>query len=123
MSEIASTDPAPSDEPERGGMPLYLDEREPEIEDPSKALENHHWQPACDNTFVLTRCLEALRDTRSALATFSTAADPLNDRRQMKPLVLPIHNFAVALGELCTMVLKDDNRRLSPSEKQNLTII
>jgi hypothetical protein len=46
------------------GMPVYLDERRPQVEDLARELADHHWQPACTTTNKLTRCLEAVNLVR-----------------------------------------------------------
>jgi hypothetical protein len=49
-------------------LPVYLDERSPQVEAPSRNFDDHHWQPACTTTSKLTRCLDAVRDAATALA-------------------------------------------------------
>lgn len=102
------------------GIPVYLDQSEPVLEDPSQKLAESHWQPACDTTVKLTRCLEAIRDLTSAIAPLSVAESPLFEKRLIKQLVTPSYNFAIALRDLHNEILSNRWKRLSVNEQRRL---
>jgi hypothetical protein len=64
----------------------------------------HQWQPACGAGSRLARCLEAIRDTSTALAPISAAANPGADKRLVKQLIVPIYNLATAIRDLFNYV-------------------
>jgi hypothetical protein len=82
------------------GLPVYIDQRPPELEDPSRERADHQWQPACGAGSRLARCLEAIRDTSIALAPISSAPNPGTDKRLVKQLIVPIYNLATAIRDL-----------------------
>jgi hypothetical protein len=102
------------------GMPFYLDQHPPRIEDPSRPREDHHWLPACDRTNKLTRCLEAVRDVATALAPVTAAAQPDLDKRLVKQLITPIYNLATALRDLYNYVQSNCWTRLKGPEQRTL---
>lgn len=102
------------------GMPVYLDQREPELEDPSRELAAHQWQPACDAGNRLARCLEAIRDAATALAPIAAAAQPAADKRLVKQLILPIYNLATAIRDLFNYVQSNCWTRLKKQKQTKL---
>jgi hypothetical protein len=86
------------------GMPVYLDQREPELEDPSQELGTHQWRPACVATGKLTRCLEAVRDIATALGPLSQSLQPAADKRLVKQAIPPIYNLAISIRDLFNYV-------------------
>jgi hypothetical protein len=100
------------------GLPVYLDEREPEIDDPARQLADHHWKPACKTTTKLTRCLEAIRDVATAIAPITTAGDPEKDKRLVKQAVLPTYNLAVALRDLYNDILSNHSPKLGKDRQK-----
>jgi hypothetical protein len=85
------------------GMPIYLDQRPPELEDPARQLAEHHWQPACTASSRLTRCLEAVRDVSTALSLLNGSPKPA-DKRIVKQVISPIYNLAIAIRDLFNYV-------------------
>jgi hypothetical protein len=82
------------------GAPIYVDQSEPELEDPAQKLGPHHWQPACATSSKLTRCLEAVRDLKTVLAPLIVSAKPETEKRLVKQAVIPAYNLAIALRDL-----------------------
>ena len=66
------------------GVPMYLDDRDPELDDPAVDASPRHWKPACPLTSKLARCVEALRDTRVALRRLSRQVLPLTSDRSSR---------------------------------------
>jgi hypothetical protein len=102
------------------GMPLYLDRRDPELEDPARRLEPHHWQPACGTTSKLMRCLEAVRDAKKALEPVAAAGEPEADKRLIKPAIIPIYTMAIAVRDLFNDVQSNHWTKLRKGEKERL---
>lgn len=102
------------------GMPVYLDQRGSELEDPARDLEPHHWQPACGTTSKLMRCLEAVRDAKKALEPVANSAEPEGDKRLIKPAIIPVYNLAVAVRDLFNDVQSNHRTKLSKGEKEEL---
>jgi hypothetical protein len=102
------------------GLPVYLDQRPPQIEDPSRKLDDHHWQPACTTTSKLTRCLEAVRDVATALAPLSAATQPDTDKRLVKHVITPVYNLAIAIRDFYNDVQSNCGKRLKGPEQRAL---
>lgn len=102
------------------GLPVLLDQREPELEDPSRELVAHQWQPACGAGNRLARCLEAIRDTSTALAPIAAAAQPSADKRLVKQLIVPIYNLATAIRDLFNYVQSNCWTRLGKQKQTKL---
>jgi hypothetical protein len=102
------------------GTPIYLDQSEPELEDPAQKLGPHHWQPACGTTSKLTRCLEAVRDLKTVLAPL-IAPVPDNEKRRVKQAVIPAYNLAIALRDLFNHVQSNRWPKLTKGQKEKLT--
>jgi hypothetical protein len=101
--------------------PIYLDQSEPELEDPAQKLGPHHWQPACATSSKLTRCLEAVRDLKSVLAPVMASAAPETEKRLIKQAVIPAYNLAIALRDLFNHVQSNCWPKLSKGQKEQLT--
>jgi hypothetical protein len=102
------------------GMPIYLDQRPPELEDPAQELAAHHWQPACTTTNKLTRCLEAIRDVATALKPLSAASQPDSDKRLVKQVIPPIYNLAIAIRDLFNYVQSNRWKGLDKKKQAKL---
>src|SRR5687768_1007100 len=82
------------------GLPIYLDDREPSIDDPSEPHQQTAWYGSNRAAQKLLRCVEPLRDVQRMLQAINTAADPINDRRGAKLLVTPLHSLAIGVRDL-----------------------
>lgn len=102
------------------GMPIYLDERPPEISDPSVDSAEHHWIPACKATDNLVRCLEATRDVAAAISPITASADPDKEKRLLKQLVTPIFSLAMALRDLYNYVESNSWTRIERKEQRRI---
>lgn len=102
------------------GLPVYLDQRPPQIEDPSQTPDDHHWQPACTTTSKLTRCLEAVRDVATALAPLSAAAQPDANKRLVKQVITPVYNLAIAIRDLYNDVQSNCWKKLKGPEQKTM---
>jgi hypothetical protein len=100
------------------GMPFYVDERSPELEDPSRASADHLWQPACGTTSRLVRCLEAIRDISTAVAPLSALPHPDADKRLVKQVIIPVYNLALGIRDLFNSV---QSTRWTKLDKQKQT--
>jgi hypothetical protein len=107
--------------PEPLGFPIYLDDREPEIDDPAEPDAGHRWLAANPTTSKLARCLEAFRDLKPGLRALASVADPAADKRAAKQLVVPVYNLAVGLRDLFNDVQSNAWSTLSNEEKKALT--
>jgi hypothetical protein len=77
------------------GIPLYIDEREPEINDPALLPSNKTWKGSNKISFKLLRCLEALRDLSGTMEALALRNEPSSDKRLVKHLSSPLY----ALGD------------------------
>jgi hypothetical protein len=102
------------------GMPVYLDERPPEINDPSTDTAEHHWIPACKGTERLVRCLEGIRDVAAGVFPLSASPNPDRERRLLKQLVTPIYTLAIALRDLYNFVQANCWKRIDRKEQRRL---
>jgi hypothetical protein len=102
-------------------MPVYLDQREPELEDPSEKLDDHHWQPASNITTKLTRCLEAIRDVSTGVAPLSDSAHPEKEKRTIKNVITPIYSLATAIRDLFNDLQSNCFTKLDPKHQRYLT--
>lgn len=100
------------------GMPVYLDERPPEINDPSTDTAEHHWIPACKATDRLVRCLEGIRDVAAGVVALSASASPEKEKRVLKQLVTPIYSLAIALRDLYNFVQANCWTRIDRKEQR-----
>ena len=71
-------------EQNKKGIPIYLDDSAPEIDDPAHPPEKIFWFPANNIAIKLATCLESLRDTQRLLAILIEQDDPSLDKRVVK---------------------------------------
>jgi len=102
------------------GMPIYADPSEPQVEDPSGALGDLDWQPACGTTNKLTRCLEGIRDVDATIASLSAVVNAFADRRQIKQLVTPIFNLAIGIRDLFNDIQSNRWKKLDSRKQREL---
>lgn len=101
-------------------IPIYLDRNEPELEDPSRELADHHWQPGCNTTEKLARCLEAIRDVRSAAILVLSSPSEKDAKRFAKHLITPTYNLAISLRILFNDIQSNHWRRLRDADHKML---
>jgi hypothetical protein len=102
------------------GIPVYLDDRTPELQDPSREPAEHEWQAADPTTSKLTRCLEAVRDVSAALSSLTKVDDPEQDKRPWKVAITPVYNLAEAVRELYNEALSNGWSRIVRKEQITL---
>ncbi len=68
----------------RPGIPIYIDDSEPEIDDPAHPSEKSYWFPANNISIKLATCLESIRDIQRLLAILVEQDDPSSDKRVVK---------------------------------------
>jgi len=73
------------------GIPVYIDEREPEIDDPALLASNKTWKGSNEISFKLFRCLEALRDISKTMEALALLNEPSSDKRLVKHLSSPLY--------------------------------
>ena len=103
------------------GMPIYLDQSEPELEDPAQKLGPKQWRPLCATTSKLTRCLEAVRDLSTVLAPLISVPKPDSDKRWVKQAVTPAYILAIAIRDLFNQVQSNCWTKLGKGQKEKLT--
>jgi hypothetical protein len=106
--------------PTAEGIPVYIDPRPPQSEDPARPPSPYHWVPACHTTSKLARCLEAVRDVSTALAPLSASPQPDADKRMVKHLIPPIYNLAIAIRDLFNDVQSTQWTRLDKKRQEKL---
>jgi hypothetical protein len=83
------------------GIPVYLDDSEPMIDDPSMQHVFQNWRAANIASVKLTRCLEAIRDLKPILISLlSLTTSPIN-KRKIKMLISPLYNLVISIHDLC----------------------
>lgn len=70
----------------RKGIPTYMDDREPEIDDPLNSPRSNYWYPANAISIKLMPCIEAMRDIHKLLEIMNNDAS-VTDKRLHKMLV------------------------------------
>ena len=80
----------------RIGIPIYIDDREPEIDDPLNSSNSTHWYPANTISIKLMPCLESIRDIHKLLEILNKDAD----KRLHKLLVTPVFSLARGVEDL-----------------------
>jgi hypothetical protein len=103
------------------GAPVYLDQNEPQLEDPAQKLGPHHWQPACATSIKLTRSLEAVRDLKIVLTLLMSSAPTEIEKRWVKLAIVPAYNLAIALRDLFNHVQSNCWPKMSKEHKDKLT--
>lgn len=104
------------------GVPVYLDETPSVIDDPSRDRDLRHWQAACELTTKLTRSLEAARDTAYIIKSLADSPTLTSDKRQFKPLIVPVFNFATTIQALYNEVERWHWSRLKVPEQRRLKL-
>jgi hypothetical protein len=117
MESMPDTTPGPSGP---GSLiPVYLDDRQPELDDPAQEPAVHRWVAGCATADKLMRFLEAIRDTSSALKPL-LLPNLQTDRRQLKHAITPVYNLAIGLRDLFNYIQSNRWRELSKSRQREV---
>jgi hypothetical protein len=81
------------DSEDRKGIPIYIDDTEPEIDDPLNSPKSNYWYPANTISIKLMPCIEAMRDIHKLLEIMNNDGS-VRDKRLHKMLVTPVFNLA-----------------------------
>ena len=81
------------------GIPIYIDNREPEIDDPLDHPKSTHWYPANRPSIKLMPCIESIRDIYKLLETINKNGK-YADKRLYKLLVIPVFSLARGVESL-----------------------
>lgn len=81
------------------GIPIYIDDREPEIDDPLNSSKSDYWYPANTISIKLMPCVEAIRDIYKLLEILNKDENVL-DKRLHKLLVTPVYSLACGVEGL-----------------------
>lgn len=82
------------------GIPIYIDDREPEIDDPAKRSNKEFWFPANTISIKLTACLESIRDIQRLLAILAEQENPYSDKRVVKLMATPLYSLASGVKDV-----------------------
>jgi len=85
---------------ERPGIPIYIDDSEPEIDDPAHSSEKSYWFPANNISIKLATCLESIRDIQRLLAILAKQDDPSSDKRVVKIMATPLYSLASGVRDI-----------------------
>jgi len=84
----------------RQGIPIYIDQNDPEIDDPANQMRESNWYPANTITSKLMTCVEAIRDIQRLLEILAEQNDPYSDKRIVKLLATPVYNLACGIRDI-----------------------
>jgi hypothetical protein len=87
-------------EQERLGIPIYIDDTEPEIDDPAHPSVKSYWFPANNISLKLATCLESIRDIQRLLAILVEQNDPSSDKRVVKLMATPLYSLASGVWDI-----------------------
>jgi len=87
------------DSEDKVGIPIYIDDREPEIDDPLNSPKSNYWYPANTISIKLMPCIEAIRDIHKLLEILNSN-DVETDKRLHKLLVTPVFTLARGVEDL-----------------------
>jgi hypothetical protein len=82
------------------GIPIYIDDSEPKVDDPAHPSEKSYWFPANDITIKLATCLESIRDIQRLLAILAEQDDPSSDKRVVKLMATPLYSFVSGVKDI-----------------------
>jgi hypothetical protein len=83
----------------RIGIPIYIDDREPEINDPLDSPKSTYWYPANTISIKLMPCVESIRDIHKLLETINKDNN-YADKRLHKLLATPVFSLARGVESL-----------------------
>ncbi|MCL4264025.1 MAG: hypothetical protein KJ069_12450 [Anaerolineae bacterium] len=84
----------------RPGIPIYIDDSQPEIDDPANLSNNSYWFPANNISIKLATCLESIRDIERLLAVLVEQDNPSSDKRIVKLMATPLYSLASGVRDL-----------------------
>jgi|SRR5271157_740895 len=85
---------------EKSGIPIYIDDSEPEIDDPAHPSEKSYWFPANNISIKLATCLESIRDIQSLLEILVEQDNPSADKRVIKLMATPLYSLASRVRDI-----------------------
>ncbi|WP_375505138.1 hypothetical protein [uncultured Nostoc sp.] len=88
MSETTKEE---SRENHKRGIPLYIDQSEPKINDPALSESYTGWRGSNEISFKLLQCLEAMRDLSKIMESLANFDDHNADQRLVKQLSSPLY--------------------------------
>jgi hypothetical protein len=101
-------------------LPIYIDDSQPEIHDPSRRRRRVVWQAANTVSFKLLRCLEAARDLTQIVQTINERKKPHSKRRIAKLLATPLFSLASGVADLYDHCLGDPETAARVDESSRL---
>src|SRR5258706_12645020 len=106
----------------KSGIPIYLDDNEPEIDDPAYPSNNNYWFPANDISIKLVACLESIRDIQRLLSILASQDHPESDKRIVKLLATPLYSFALGIRDILNDLQGNakDYGKLKDTERQQV---
>jgi hypothetical protein len=99
---------------------FFLDQGEPEIDDPAEQPAANRWGAGDSITAKLVRSLEALRDLKTSLRALASPDVALSDKRALKQIITPVYNFAMSLRDLFNDINSNALSRLTLEEQRQL---
>jgi len=81
------------------GIPIHIDDREPEIDDPLESPKSTYWFPANTISIKLMPCVESIRDIGKLLETINKD-NGYSDKRLHKLLASPVYSLARGVESL-----------------------
>lgn len=87
-------------ERELTGIPIYVDDVDPVIDDPSQPSRQEFWFPANSASIKLVACLECLRDIRPFLEMMTTSVSHESDKRIAKLMVPSLYSLNLGVRDL-----------------------
>ena len=84
----------------RPGIPIYIDDSQPEIDDPAIPSNKRYWFPANNISIKLATCLESMRDIQRLLTILAEQDNPSADKRIVKLMATPLYSLASGVRDL-----------------------
>jgi len=88
------------EKPRVQGIPIFLDDNEPAIDDPAVPTDVSYWFPANTISIKLATSIESLRDINRLLEVLAGQEDPWADKRMLKLFATPLYSFATSVKDL-----------------------
>ena len=87
-------------ERESTGIPVFVEDTDPVIDDPSQPSQREFWFPANAASIKLVACLECLRDIRPILEMMATSGSRDTDNRIVKIMVPSLYSLNEGIRDL-----------------------
>jgi hypothetical protein len=118
---LALEEPKMNTEIPLGLVPIYGDSREPELDDAAADECWHRWKPHSPLTNKLFCCVDAMRDTRTALSPLLLAPDEVGNKRRLVPALTAVFKWAKCVRDLHEGIGNQAKGRISKAERQALS--